>query len=344
MIDYGVLSVLCEHAHSLNTQLRLNAIWALKHLVLSAPNQLKIKCVQELGIGWLKQIICNGTEDGSADFHRPMGDRGSTPIAMGTPNAAGEQVDLLNAMDDRSNSSGFNQDDEDDEVNMVDSVGPLSRTGRTKLSRFATMQSNEQTVRHHQQPFDMHNNDSAVHKQARDDLAIQEQGLTLVRNLICGPNVADMVDYLLGELGQDKVFDMLTNLLKPKTIRPGNSGAQQIPPPTEVIAGVCYILVHIAGSIPKHRQMLIAKPELLRLLIPLFTHPHTDVRVSCVWTVINLTWIDDQGDKLHSKNRAHELRKLGVLNKLHELEQDPELDVRERVKMAIQQMNDQIRG
>ena len=350
MIDSGVLSILCDHAHSLNPKLRLNAVWALKHLVLSAPNKLKIKCVQELGIGWLKQIICNGTEEGSVDSHRTAGDRASTPIAMGTPNAAGEQVDLLNATDDRSQGSNFNQDDEDDEVNMVDSVGPLSRPGRFK-SRFATIPASEQTTTHYDHPFDMRDEDDTTAVQnARDDLAIQEQGLTLVRNLICGPSAHDMVDFLLGELGQDKVFDMLTNLLKPKSVevfssrRPGGTGPKLVPPPTEVIAGVCYIMVHLAGSVPKHRQMLIAKPELLRLILPLFNHPHPDVRVSCVWTIFNLTWTDDQADKLHSKNRASELRKLGVLNKLHELENDQDLDVRERTKMTIAHMNEQLRS
>ena len=308
-----------------------------------------MKCVQELGPGWLKQIICNGAEDGAHDGHRH--ETNGTPL-MGTPNATGEQVDLLNAMEDTSQSLSFNQSEED-EVNMIDSVGPLSRSDHYRSRRFASLATFDGNPSHELDPFPgWGDNDREVAAQnAKDDLAVQEQGLTLVRNLICGPGASDMVDYLFLELGQDKVFDMLTSLLRPKSVdgsqyrdrRPTGSATKYVPPPTEIVIGVCYILVHLAGSQPKHRQLLIAQIELLRLMVPLFTHPHSDVRVCCVWTVINLTWTDDGGDKIQVKNRAYELRKLGVLTKLHELENDAELDVRERTKMAIVQMNELLR-
>ena len=38
-----VLKVLCEHAHSSNTALRVNAIWALKHLVAHQEWQTKLR-------------------------------------------------------------------------------------------------------------------------------------------------------------------------------------------------------------------------------------------------------------------------------------------------------------
>ncbi|CRK14598.1 hypothetical protein BN1708_011184, partial [Verticillium longisporum] len=44
-------------------------------------------------------------------------------------------------------------------------------------------------------------------------------------------------------------------------------------------------------------------------------------------------------DSRPSALRAHELRKLGMLGKLETLlERDPELDVRERAKVAVWQM------
>ena len=39
-----------------------------------------------------------------------------------------------------------------------------------------------------------------------DDLAIQQQGLDFLRNLICGPGANDMIDYVFREVGQDKLF------------------------------------------------------------------------------------------------------------------------------------------
>ena len=308
--------------------------------------------MQELGAGWLKQIICNGTEDGIVDSHRPsVRERGGTPIAMGTPNAAGEQVDLLNAMEDQSQGSLFNQDDEDDEVNMVDSFGDSRQ--RHRDGRATTAASNDFSQLEYDNSLTMRDHDDQTLQTTKDELAVQEQGLTLVRNLICGTGASDMVDYLFQELGQDQIFDMLTNLLEPRSaensavvdgrrLQTGASG-KYVPPPTQIVTGVCYILAHLASSHPRHRQLLIAKPELLRRMIPLFNHPNSDVRVCCVWTVINLTWTDDQSDKVHSRNRANELRKLGVMAKLEELQHDPELDVRERTKMAVHQMNEQLR-
>ena len=334
----------------MNAKLRLNAVWALKHLVLSAPNSLKISCVQELGPGWLKQIICNDTDDHFS--HRVGSDRGGTPIAMGTPNAAGEQVDLLNAMDEGPQLLSSNQEvDDDDEVNMIDSVGPLSQSDpRNKQSRFAN-QENKQASLERQKLADLYDDEAQVAAQARrDDLAVQEQGLALIRNLICGPESPDMVDYLFKEFGQDRFFDMLGKLLRPKVVDAFNrdrrlirTGVKHVQPPNEIVIAVCFILVHLAGSQSRHRQLLISQSELLKLMVPLFNHPNPEVRVCCVWTVINLTWTDDHSDKSHCKARAFELRKLGVLDKLHELESDTELDVRERTKMAMVQMNDLLR-
>src|SRR5256885_12905982 len=62
-MDAGVLKLICEHAHSSNPKLRLNAVWALKHLVFSAENKVKVSCLEELGPGWLVQLICDDTED-----------------------------------------------------------------------------------------------------------------------------------------------------------------------------------------------------------------------------------------------------------------------------------------
>src|SRR5689334_3932064 len=59
----GVLKILCEHARATNAKLRLNALWALKHFVNSVSNEMKRQCLDELGQGWLVQLICDDTED-----------------------------------------------------------------------------------------------------------------------------------------------------------------------------------------------------------------------------------------------------------------------------------------
>ena len=341
----------------------MNSVWALKHLVLSAPNSLKMKCLEELGPGWLKQIMSSDSED----LVVTPGSRGDkdmglgTPIAMGTPNAAGEQVDLLNAVEEsRASSQAFDDDDDDDndddgdeDLKMADSIGPLSRSGsdpkqnplfsrptngrsaKLEISRLANTKDGEP---------------SSTSLSRIDDLAIQKEGLDFVRNLIMGPGAPDMIDYMFRELGQDKIFEMLAGKLRPKVVgafnrdrRSNEIAVKHLQPQPEIITSVCYIIVHIAAGSPRHRQLLISQADLLKLLVPLFTHTHREVRVCCAWLVINLTCVDDQSDQINCRNRAHELMQLGVQDQLHKLESDPELDVRERTKSAIYQMNQLVR-
>ena len=319
IIDAGILKVLCSHAHSMNAKLLHNSLWALKHLVLNSPKSLKISCLDELGPGWLKQIICSGTED--------LRDS-QPPSSMHTPNAAGMQVDLLNAVD--SSGTGLPSADEDSEgdVRMSDTEpsGSSRPTPTSRLSGSLSLSS------------------------SADDLAIQTQGLEFIRNLICGPEAREMIDYLFDELGQDKFFDLLAMKLRTRvhnayTRHSAGAGMSKAFPPArsnqasiEIITSVTYILVHIAAGSPRHRQQLIAQTELLKLIVPLFVHQSRDVRVCCAWLVINLTWVDDQGDQVNCRTRARELAKLGVMERLKALEGDVELDVRERGRTAVHQM------
>lgn len=349
IIEAGILKILCEHAHSMNATLRLNSVWALKHLVLTAPNTLKKTCLEELGPGWLKQIISNDSEDFRGDKDMGLG----TPIGMGTPNAAGEQVDLLNAVDESRESSQVFDDDGEEDLKMVDSIGALSGSGSDHKpnSIFSRLGNGRQSTLESSIWGNAKDGElNSTNQSSTDDLAIQKEGLDFIRNLICGPGAPDMIDYMFSELGQDKIFDMLAGKLRGKVLQAFNrdrrlreNGVKHLPPQPEIITSVCYIIVHIAAGSPKHRQLLISQPELLKLLVPLFTHTHREVRGCCAWLVINLTWVDDQSDHLNCKARARELVHLGIYEQLQRLESDSELDVRERTKTAIHQMSQLLR-
>lgn len=363
IMDAGVLKVLCEHAHSMNAKLRLNSLWALKHLVYSTPLEVKKACLDELGPGWLKQIVCNDMEDSALS----TGSRGeesvgnATPIAMSTPNAAGEQVDLLNAVEEsREATPPEEEENEEGAMKMVDTIGALSRIhpdldpshkgvnlGRPADGRMASLES----VRP-KQGVTMDGEGSSLQQVRSDNTAVQEQGLDFIRNLICGPGAGEMIDHLFRELGQDKVFDILAKKLRPQVINAykrekrlssSDNSIRHVPPQPEILASVCHVIMHIAASSPRHRQLLISQTELLRSLIALFDHANRGVRCCCAWVVINLTWVDDQSDALNCKARAMELKRLGVVQKLEALEQDPELDVRERVKTAMSQITSLLR-
>ena len=369
----------------MDVRLRLNAIWGLKHLVNRSPNPLKMKCLEDLGPGWLKQIISRDCEPPapSTNLKRERETPSGVPIGMSTPNAAGEQVNLLNAVDERRHVFQGEDDDTDDEdmdeVTMIDSIGALSKISPHDSSS-STPNSNPITsvkACHSSSPNPYIQ--SSFSQIANGEIAVQEQALQLVQNLICGDNAGEMLDHLFSELGMEDIFDILVARLSPRshlhssiasrTRRNASSShssssskrpasAHQTPyissplrpidpstaPSPEIIKAVLYIVVHMAACSPRHRQTLMAQTSLFPLIIPLFTHPDKEIRRQCAWLVINLTWADDQQEKQHCRNRALEMRNLGVMAKLEELGRDPDLDVKERTKTAAEQMGQLLRG
>jgi armadillo repeat-containing protein 8 len=312
----------------------LNALWALKHYIHSAGNDVKKSCVDELGQGWLVQLICDDTEDEALSAAR------SKPSAF-------------NAHGDIEEDVAMDQLEDDYDARMTDSIGALGHSytfdvlqthsysrGRGAVSlqasaRLAALRDLET---------------NPVRRARKDDIAVQEQGLDFVRNLIGCNHVdasdsSDMIDFLMDALGQDQIFEILASKLRPKVINPfnkrssvGNGETRVIPPQAEIIASVEYILVHMAASIPRHRQLLITQTELLKLLLPQFSHINKEVRLALCWLVNNLTCLDDGHDGQARTARIQELKKLGFLSKLEILERDCDLDVQERAKTAVDQI------
>ncbi|KAI1825089.1 armadillo repeat protein [Xylaria intraflava] len=332
LIDAGVLTVLCEHARSLNSSLRLNALWALKHLVDSASIEMKKQCVEELESGWLVRLICDDTEDEALFVARTRSERNSSSA---TPDDMDEDIEM-----------GFTDEQSrpwlTSSLHRTSSASPKSDIRILQLaeSRLEVLKELEQ---------------NPTRKARHDDLAIQEQGLDFIRNLIGGahsgngPDSAndptEMIDYLLTTLSQDRLFAILASKLKPKVLHPfsrrasNGSETRVLPPQTKMIEAVIYILVHIAASVPRHRQLVIAQTDLLKQLAKLFNSQDREVRVALCHLINNLTWQDDMSDAGACSQRATELRNLGFLKKLEALGQsDDELDVRERAKSALWQM------
>ncbi|KAK0122119.1 hypothetical protein ONS95_010380 [Cadophora gregata] len=317
--EAGVLKILCEHARSMNAKLRLNAVWSLKHFVHGVSNDMKRQCLEEIGPGWLVQLICDDTEDeallnsrGQIDRESPRNDEMDEDVVM---DQFEEHVD---AAFGRINSRPSSR----------------SKSIQQAEARLAALRDAET---------------NPARRARKDDIAVQEQGLDFIRNLIGGAgqggtaDTTEMIDFLFSALGQDRVFEILASKLKPKMINPYNRGFPNserkiLPPQAEIIIAVGYILVHMAASVPRHRQIVIAQTDLLKLLVPQFNHPNIEVRLALCWLVSNLTWMDDQNDGQACAQRANELKKLGFLSKIEMLEQDPELNVRERAKSAMWQI------
>ncbi|KAK9417481.1 putative Armadillo-type protein [Seiridium unicorne] len=311
----NIVKVLCDHARSLNAALRLNALWALKHLVHSASVDLKKTCLEELQSGWLVQLICDDTED-EALFSSRSRDK----------QAFDDLDEEMEIADDLARPSAFRI-----------SESRILRLAETRVAGLREAELNP------------------VRKARQDDLAIQEQGLGFIRNLIGSSHAnsnadstndtAEMIDFLFNTLGQDRFFNILATKLRVKFLhafsgRRGAAGSETrvLYPQAKIIEAVVYILVHMAASIPRHRQLVIAQTELLKLLAGLFNSQDREVRVALCHLLNNLTWQDDANDAPACSQRAVELKKLGFLTKLESLGHDDELDVRERAKSALWQM------
>ncbi|KAL1623818.1 hypothetical protein SLS54_004280 [Diplodia seriata] len=388
LIEAGVVKTLCEHAHSADSRIRLISLWALKHLVLQADNEIKIQCLEELGTGWLINTVSGEARQVQmpAKGHLQQSRPATPSLGMGTPNAAGEQVDLLNAVDepgmDIDNDTGASGDEDDV---MADSIGLLRNRSANSNSTAAKNKAKLRAIK------DAETN--PIIRAQKEDLRIQEQALDFIRNLImtdAGSSPGDMIDHVLQTFGRDRFFEILTAKLRPRSAGTAPSSSSQHPgayqqhtsassspnppaattasaatarstsggggggtsapsdfahlAPPEILLATTFIVVHVANGKPAHRQLVIAQGGLMRELLPLFAHPDRRIRVACVWLVNNLTWIEDASDHAAARQRALELRGLGVEERVRLCLSDAELDVRERAKTATEQVGKLIEG
>lgn len=298
-------------------------MWALKHLVWAVENEIKKQCLEELESGWLVQLICADTED-----------------------------DALHARAQSRHQDADEDEDMDAETYDDDARSWLwpAMYRMPCPAHFASLRSQSPRMQKAEKKL-LALRDAEVNptrKARNDDLAIQEQAINFIRNLMGQPttgNIADMVNYVFDEIGQEKLFEILAAKLRVRVLHPfarrysTGRDTRVLYPQAKVIEAVIFVLVHIAASIPQHRQLVIAQRDLLKLLEQHFNSKDSGVRGALCHLLTNLVWQDDSADAAACGQRAQELRKLGFLARLEALEQeDVELDVRERARAAVWQM------
>lgn len=322
------MRVLCGQTRSQNPTLRLNALWCLKHWVSGASLQAKKDCLEELTPGWLTQLINEDKEDDALYQRASKNEKQAT-------NDMDEDVDMTQSGElSKTSISALLQD-------SSTSHDPPGRTARLQRAAEKITEARENEL-------------NQVRKVRDDDLAIQEQGLNFLRNLLghvdsvtdSAKDHAEMIEHLFSVLDKDKFFQTLHEKLRPKVLHPfarrhssnGQQESRVLYPQPRIIVAVVYILTHMAASIPKYRQILMAQDRLLADLSRHFSSKDNEVRASICNLLANLTSHDNE-DETQSRERAGELKKLGLLGKLETLEHDdPDLNVRERAKAAIWQI------
>ncbi|KAJ5477329.1 hypothetical protein N7539_007473 [Penicillium diatomitis] len=323
IITAGIVPILCEHARSTNIKLRIESLWALKHVVYNSPNDIRIKVIEALTPGWIRDII--SSDQVTALARRGIEDEAdqSSAIAMGRANSFGEQVDILNPVDDSS--------EQGDDSNMSDTT-PSSRMSLDRFlpdarrqRKLALQGSLEQSTQSRQ-----------------DDIAVQEQLFNLLRNIICGDGATEMIDYLLREIGEDELFTAIANNLRPRTIQLPHRRDVPTRPilvPSEILISASALLIHLGAGLPRHRQLVMDHPDVLMALTNYFNHSNREVRLNCVWSIINLIYMEDSSDRDGCRSRASRLKTMGISDLLARLENDPDIDVKERTKTAVHLMN-----
>ncbi len=375
----GALKVLCEHAHSTNPRLRLNAVWALKHLVASAENAVKVSCLEELGQDWLIRMIGGG--EGQKKNKKSITTRPDEDTPMEGTGAPLPEADYppLDSPLDWDEEGNVNMMTDDYGLKMPSSSSPRDSSEATQsepthpdpesaVIEDAMEQEVEGEGDVHPEKISLPSSSSPPKAHQADMLAVQEQGLSLIRNIITGPKSDEMIDYLLDYFGPERFYGILASKLRVRcgvdSNQPVNhndndsahtSTTGTIPltdklldgpidpyvvSEPEIITGVCFILVHIAASHARHRQGLIQQTWLLRSLVPFCRHSSRQVRTAWAWVIINLTWVDEPGDRSMCRFRAAELRRLGFMEGLEKIVRDPELDVKEQSRTALWQLRD----
>ena len=298
---------------------------------------MKIQCLEELGVGWLVQVL-NG------EPAKP---------AMGTPNAAGEQVDLLNAIDEPQ--MDLDEEPSSDEDESTPSLRRHTRTG-SRYTSAINIRDRLQQIKNDELDVRLNNE--------RDDVRIQEQALDFIRNFVTEDKASgEMIDHLLKTFGHTRFFELLDAKIRPKTTLPTSTSQPQTSPgntpsywpnnthrpsfpsanqptwstypATELIQATVFILVHLANGRPTHRSLLISQTQLMQHILPLLSHPKRDIRLGCAWMINNLIWIEDAGDEAATRERALSLRALGFEEGARVLGREMDLDIRERAKTAL---------
>ncbi len=165
------------------------------------------------------------------------------------------------------------------------------------------------------------------------DLGVQEQALAFIKNITV--KSSNHIKYLFDQFGIDNFFAMLKSKLDYST-----SMVQLDKVFSPIIANTVYILVNIASTSYTYRDIIIQQKDLLKKICELLKFENSELRIAISWFVTNLTWVENHDDRSIDacKVRADFLITCGFKEKLVDVSNDSVLDVRNRTKTALFQL------
>lgn len=150
---------------------------------------------------------------------------------------------------------------------------------------------------------------------------IQEQALNLLRNLAC-TRQHDIEEVFKG-LSESRLMNVIENKLHWWN--------------EEIIKQVLYVINNIATGNERHKSAIMNRANILKYILTYMGHTNPEIRVVAMWVVINLSWMEDKSAS--SQVRVQKLREMGFEEKVKSMTNDDNLDVRERVKTALNQFS-----
>lgn len=370
MVEAGVVDILCRHVRSSNPFMRINAMWALKHVVYVAKFDERTKCYHTLGHDWLYQLAANGV------FHDPSRSSRFFPQR----DSDGDEG-MAEEFDDASDDDILIEEETFESVEMEEQEDEDAHRLRTSLTPEELIARGVPYC--YDFPRNTHPDASVKHsvykkpsKAGRE--FIQQQATGFFRNLFSGEGMEPLVEMVLQDMGRQKFLSLLADKLIPRVEKPRSEGLGYIrstpnpastptPPisnssfaPTnlyndrinddkwricfdsspETVEAVVYTVVHIAAQSKKLRDMLSQHAgHLLKLVTNMAHNPNANIRRGVVWLVFNIIGgPDEAGNDTTRKDRCRKLDELGFSQALEFLLADTDQDIRERTRLALHEL------
>lgn len=356
-MEAGVIHTLCENAQSADSELCLRSLWAIKHLIYQSPNDVKMSCLEKLGTGRLKLLITSEPSlEAEQQFHDAFLGLKTAASRDSIQYNAGMQDELIADEQMRDNERGpsegaFNDSGDVVALELLNYKGPFITSPELQGKVFETFAQDRA---------------QAFNSYVETALSIQRQSLDVIRNFIMGPKAPETVEFIFSRMQGPNIFEIVAEKIRnhrPSSTKASGNGASKsaaTPSPSpqrplhnsttkereqhptthspQLLHSAIMILTHIAAGAPHQRQELISHHALMSLLLSLLAHPDAQIRVAVVFCVCNLTWVDDDADRRSAVQRASDLHQLGFVEGMERIQDDENMDVRERVNTARTQL------
>ncbi|KAI8877562.1 ARM repeat-containing protein [Backusella circina FSU 941] len=119
------------------------------------------------------------------------------------------------------------------------------------------------------------------------NIAIQEQALEIVRNLVHGQQ--EDIDWVIEGIGKDDLLDVLENKLQVVSSM-GVDGVCDEDAHIVTLIPALYIVVNMSSNDDPPKADLMSRSNIVNSVINHLEHNDPNVRVAAVWCIINWTW------------------------------------------------------